>query len=81
MFVKEMKPIIIKAMSMDLKNIQTCKGYDGANILKLSFSDESAMIAIRDFTRKNGYDTNNDYKNHLDLFCIFESPTEIYALK
>lgn len=81
MFVIEMKPIILKAISVNLKNIQTYKGYDGANILKLSFEDESEMMMIRDFVRKHGYETNNDYKNKLDLFCIFETPEGIYSLK
>lgn len=81
MFVPEMSPIIMRAMSMNLKNIQTYKGYDGANILKLSFVDESEMIAIRNYAREHGHETNNDYKNKLDLFCIFEAPDGAYSLQ
>lgn len=80
MFVKEMKPIIMKSMDMKLKNIQTYKGYDGANILKLSFQDEEEMKLIRDLAREYGRETNNDHKNKLDLFCVFETPDEVYSL-
>jgi len=70
----------MKSMDMKLKNIQTYKGYDGANILKLSFQDEEEMKLIRDLAREYGRKTNNDHKNKLDLFCVFESSDKVYSL-
>ena len=82
MFLKAMAPIITKAMAYKLYNIHTYKGYDGADILKLTFKDKEELIVVRDFSRALGFKTNTLKENTLTiLYCIFEADTDIYSLK
>jgi len=82
MFLKSMIPIIKKAMDYKLYNLHTYKGYDGADILKLSFKDPSEMVVIRNHCRSLGHATNTLKDNSLTvLYCIFEPITDIYTLK
>ena len=54
-----MMPILTKAFSINMLNISTYKGYDGADILKLTFTEESILVIIRDFCRSIGIKTNS----------------------
>lgn len=82
MFRTEMIPILTKAFSINVLNISTYKGYDGADILKLTFTEESILVIIRDFCRSIGIKTNSKQHNKIyELYCIFEYSDDIYHLK
>jgi len=82
MFRPEMIPILTKTFSINVLNISTYKGYDGADILKLTFTEESLLIIIRDFCRSSGIKTNSKHHNKIyELYCIFEYSDDIYHLK
>lgn len=81
MYLPAMKPIIMKAMDMDLKNLHTYKGYAGADLLKFTFHDNEQLVVIRDYCRSLGFKTSTKMNDCVELFCIFEVPDDVYALK
>ena len=82
MYQKEMKPVIIKTLDTNVHNICTYKGYDGADILKLSFHDNQELLMIRQFCKDRKIETATKMiHGDLELYVIFEVPDDIYALK
>lgn len=82
MFRTEMIPILKKAFSIKILNISTYKGYDGADILKFTFTEVDSLIIIRDFCKSISIKTNSKQHNRTyELYCIFEYSDDIYHLK
>jgi len=81
MFVKDMENILIKAMEYDIKDIKTDNGYNGANLLRITFRDLEELKVFRQYICSQDLATNILPYNKKCLICIFEPNTEIYGLK
>ena len=87
MYKESMKPVIVRAMGKKLKNFSTYKGYDGADLLKMTFMNDDELVAMRWWLKENKYNAVTKLNDCIELICIFESPKdengepEIYDLK
>ncbi|QOY53678.1 hypothetical protein HUE87_07085 [Candidatus Sulfurimonas marisnigri] len=83
MYNDNMREIIEKSMDYEVKNIHTYKGYEGADILKLTFHDNQELLVVRDYCRSKGIQTSVKLNKELELYCIYEieKNNEIYPLK
>ena len=82
-YVPEMKECLIFAMTLSLNEIQTYTGYKGANILKVSFRDESDANKMVAHCISMGIAPKKSFNKGLltwDVFCPYEM-TDIYYLK
>ena len=94
MFKKEMKSLIIFAISKDIESLETKKGYNGAPILRLASENRDDIDALIQWCRNLGYSTN--LKDNSDtpavlrsvaaytLFCVFgedETNEDVFELK
>jgi hypothetical protein len=83
MYQSEMFAVIQKADKYKLKNIHTYNGYDGADILKLSFLHQNEMKAVKAFCKESGIPTDAKFdkpNKEYDLYAIFELADDIYSL-
>lgn len=77
-----MKIMILESLRYKLKNIRTYRGYNGADLLKLVFHDNSEMLRVREFAKKNDIKyVSKLNKDEIELICIYEVPDNIYSLK
>ena len=80
-----MSSIIIKAITLNIHNLSTYDGYNGADILKFEIFDNGVLSELRDFCINNKikykvkipYTKNTPY----ELYCIIEIPDDVYGLK
>jgi hypothetical protein len=83
MFVKEMKNLIIYAVSKNISDIETKIGYNGAPILKLCSYDPEVVKDLQKWCKNTGFNSkilNNINSNIPEvvrepskycLFCVF----------
>jgi hypothetical protein len=88
MFKKEMKSLIVFAVSKDISGIETKVGYNGAPILKICSNSLEELTEIKQWCDNLGYSNkilSNEQKNVPDafkedleycLFCVFGEDTE-----
>ena len=83
MFNEKMRPVINRAMTRSLKNVNTYKGYDGADLVKFTFTDNDCLLYMRSYLIKDGYDQVVKMNDALELIVIFESSIDdsIYEIK
>jgi len=94
MFNKKMKKIISQATELDIINIETKDGYNGADVLKISSYNKPHLDILRSIVNFNTVeakiiiDEATPYTEHskdiYNLFCVFsedKKSTEIYELK
>ena len=82
MYKKEMNPVLQYAIKYSVYDLCTYHGYDGADILKLTFKEREALIAVRDLCNTLHIKTSTSViDNKHELHCIFEVPDDIYSLK
>ena len=85
MFKPEMAKMISKAMTLNIHNLSTYDGYNGADILKFEIFDPSVLALLRDYCRNLGYacDTKMPHKKNkpYELFCIVEQSEDVYGIK
>ncbi len=81
MYDSRMRPIILKAMDYNIRNLSTYHGYNGAELLKFTFHDNEELVVVRDYCRKLGFETAVKMNDCVELFCIFEVDEDVYSLK
>jgi len=81
MFQKDMQPVIIKAMQLPIINFSTYKGYDGADILKVEFRKQNELDVLVKYCRDYNIKYILDRYTMGIIYCIFEQPDDVYALK
>jgi len=94
MFNKKMKKIISQAMDLDIINIETKDGYNGADLLKISSYNKKHLEMLRVLVNfhtvevKIITDEATGYTEHrqdiYNLFCVFSEDredNEVYGLK
>jgi hypothetical protein len=94
MFNKNMKKIISQAIELDIINIETKDGYNGADLLKISSYNKQHLEILRSMANFNTVEvkilteeatiyTDNEIDIY-NLFCVFSEDKhsiEIYELK
>ena len=77
-----MKPVIKQAINYRLHSLNTSKGYDGADLLRLSFKDNQEMLEFREYLKLTNVKYVSKLHNKLvELICIYEVPNTVYPLK
>jgi uncharacterized membrane protein len=76
MFKKEMKSLIIFAVSKNISAIETKVGYNGAPILKLCSFEHKVIKELKNWCNNLGFENKVITKDQSDVPIAFKEPNE-----